>query len=588
MVSEKHGVNFIDRITISIDISYYNNEKIMDDLSSLFNKKIKYIINDEITNLPLNINSKLSIKRVILDLGNIEIDLFEREITRRLEAELKKYFKKYHDYFKPPSNTEKIYSQPEKEKLNQNIYITNRESNSKKIPLCNFSKKKPEQSVNSIHPNVFYESSLIKKVDHYLSKGNWLSNDSKHHATNIVRIDNKFWRQINHQPQQWLPMLAKHCLQPAGLSRLIQLCQPDVLTMLCQLFTETTTSEFINSQAQASIVTKVTPEKLSFAAEYYLQQQMKHTHATQQALALQTQNKLTFHKNIIENNFNPLKQDNNEANTLTETALQTKIKQTPTVNMAQNDSNLLKQTCNNPHMQMDAIPPLALQPMQTHHQPTATQPHYGLIKEIAEQNPATLQNREQHKELPESALSAKISPIQLNNGIQTPSAQSVLPISNAGCIILWPLLPTFFRAFDLLEKNRFINLEAQREAVCLLDWLIWGEEEIPAWRLTLNKILCGLSIHDNARWHPPKPEQQIAINQWLEKIIEQLPAWKKMGVNDVRHLFLQRYGELSELNNMTNIHIKPEVYDALISEWPWPMNIASFSWLKHPITITWL
>nr|WP_275359245.1 hypothetical protein [Xenorhabdus bovienii] len=34
--------------------------------------------------------------------------------------------------------------------------------------------------------------------------------------------------------------------------------------------------------------------------------------------------------------------------------------------------------------------------------------------------------------------------------------------------------------------------------------------------------------------------------------------------------------------------MQPEVYDALISEWPWPMNIASFSWLKKPITITWL
>lgn len=487
---------------------YFNDDNIMENCSSIFNRKLKNIINKNIKNLTLNVNGKLSLERVTLDLGNIEIDLFEREITRRLEIELKKNLRNHYGYSQCILNKEKIY---------------------------------PHQSEKE---NRFL---LIKEIDHYLHKGNWLSDHRKHHITNTVHINNELWQQINHQPQQWLPMLAKHCLQPAGLSRLIQLCQPDVLAMLCQLFTETTTSEFVNSQAQVITDKKVKPEKLSLAAEYYLQHQVKYPHATQQALAQQTQNK-----------------------------------QTPTINIIQNNNSLLKQTYNETDMQMDTVLPFA-----TYHQPTATQQHYGLIKEAVKQSLPTLQNREQHKELPRSTSPAKISSIQPSNGIQTPSSQSVLTISNAGCMILWPLLPIFFRTFDLLEKNQFISLEAQREAVCLLDWLIWEEEEIPAWRLTLNKILCGLPIHDNARWRTPKPEQQIAINQWLEKIIEQLPAWKKMGINDVRHLFLQRSGELSELNGIKNIHIKPEVYDALISEWAWPMNIASFSWLQHPITITW-
>ncbi|MDE9499964.1 hypothetical protein KKJ22_19755, partial [Xenorhabdus bovienii] len=136
------------------------------------------------------------------------------------------------------------------------------------------------------------------KVDHYLRKGNWSFDDNKHHATNNLNIDREHWQQINHYPQQWLPMLAKHCLQPAGLSRLIKICQPDILSMLCQLFTKTITSEFVNYPAQVITDKKVTPEKLSLAAEYYLQHQMKHTHATQQALGLQTQNKPTPRTNI--------------------------------------------------------------------------------------------------------------------------------------------------------------------------------------------------------------------------------------------------------------------------------------------------
>ncbi|MDC9604128.1 contractile injection system tape measure protein [Xenorhabdus griffiniae] len=517
----------IYRVIISIESVDCYSKKVMNKCSFLFNKKLSLIIKENIKELELNRNKKILLERMLVDLGNIDINAFETEFPIKLKSELRKNLKKY---------------------FHSCEYNLWEEKRSYPLSMHKPVDKYIDRSENNISYQISTETLLIEKVDHYLRKGNWLFDDKKHHIPNIVRIDNQLWQQVNHQPQQWLPMLAKHCLQPTGLSRLMRICQPDVLAMLCQLFTEIT-SEFVNSQTQVIIDKKVTPEKLSLAAEYYLQHQMKHTHATQQALGLQTQNK-----------------------------------QTPRINIIQNDSHLLKQNHNKTDMPMDAVPPFALQPTQIPPQSAATQQHHGLIKEP----PATLQNRQQHKELPESTLSAQISSIQPDNGIQSPSAQSVLPISNAGCMILWPLLPTFFRTFDLLEKNQFISLEAQREAVCLLDWLIWEEEEIPAWRLTLNKVLCGLPIYDNSPWHTPEPEQRIVINQWLEKILVQLPAWKKMGVNDVRHLFLQRSGELSELNGITNIHIKPEVYDALISEWPWPMNIASFSWLQQPITITWL
>ncbi|MEQ2026650.1 contractile injection system tape measure protein [Xenorhabdus szentirmaii] len=287
---------------------------------------------------------------------------------------------------------------------------------------------------------------------------------------------------------------------------------------------------------------------------------------------------------IAENSTHSLQLNNNKCHTLIESPLQTKIKKTSAVNIHQNKCDQLKQIDNNTHIQKDARALFTRHLIQPNHQSETLEPRDGLIKEVVKQAPSIRQN----KALPRPALSTQILSIPPNNGIQTSSAQSVLSISNAGCILLWPLLPAFFRSFDLLEKNTFVSLEAQRIAVCLLDWLIWAEEEIPAWRLTLNKVLCGLSIHDNALWLAPKPEQQIAINQWLEKTLVQLPAWKKMGVNDVRHLFLQRSGELSELNGLINIHIKPEVYDALINEWPWPINIARFGWLEQTITTTWL
>uniref|UniRef100_UPI00210417D9 contractile injection system tape measure protein n=1 Tax=Xenorhabdus sp. PB30.3 TaxID=2788941 RepID=UPI00210417D9 len=683
----------------------------------------------------------------------------------------------------------------------------------------------------SVSSTLYSEELILNNIDNYLNHGYW---ESSILCQQVKNPEFSYWliENISLHPQQWLPMLAKHCLQPAGLNRLIKICQPDFLSLLIKLFSEEIASKFINSQTQIILDKQVTPEKLRLSAEYYLKHQVRYEHAVKKEFILQTENKLTSERELIEssvdllkpnndkfhmpaettlnvknkltskreiiensvdllklnndkfhmpaemelnvkdklaserkviessvdllkpnnnklhipakvelnvkdkleserefiessvdllspnndkfhlpakmtlnvknklvserkliessvdllkrnndklhipaetilnvknnliserelvensahslkqdnkgiytraetvlnvknklisereffenganslkpdnkeiyipaetilnaknklisereqaeNNFDSLKPNNNKTHIITESTSQTKIKKTPAVNIIQDECNKLKQKHSETEIQIGTVPSIS-QLIQTQYQPAATQQYDGLIEKTVKQNASILKNREQHSELLKPASLAQISPIQPINGIQTSSAQSVLSISNAGCIILWPLLPTFFRTFDLLEKNQFVSLEAQRKAVCLLDWLIWAEEEIPVWRLTLNKILCGLPMHDNALWRTPEPEQQIAINQWLEKTVIQLPVWKKMGVNDVRHLFLQRSGELNELNGLINIHIKPEVYDVLISEWPWPINIAHFSWLKYPITITWL
>nr|WP_232370245.1 contractile injection system tape measure protein [Xenorhabdus lircayensis] len=532
IVKKDHKINsnsVIGKLSIVLEIEKCYGDKIFEKCSNSFKLKLRDLINGKVEKLKTK-NYNYLLEKLIFDLGEINFENFEREFIGRLERELEN---KTHEL-----------KQNLKKKTDINL------SNSGKIKSV--SKIPPISQCNLITSNKLdLEKSALEYINNYLKHGIWKLPISWKHIEN-VEFSSWLIENISLKPQQWLPILAKHCLQPAGLSRLIQICQPDVLSMLCQLFTKTTTSEFVDSQAQAITDTKVTPKKLSLAAEHYLQHQMKTINATQsEKRILQNQDNLISVKNAAANSKNP--PDILRANTRIETT----------------------QT-------------FSQQPAQTYSKIAPAQWDCGLIKNTGEQNPATLQNREQHRKLLKSASSTQISSIQSGNRIQTPSAQSILPISNAGCMILWPLLPTFFRTFDLLDTNRFISLEAQREAVCLLDWLIWAEEEIPAWRLTLNKVLCGLPINDNALWRSPEPGQRAAINQWLEKNLIQLPAWKKMGASDVRHLFLQRSGELSELNGVTNIHIQPEVYDALISKWPWPMNIASFSWLKHPITITWL
>ncbi|PQQ22602.1 contractile injection system tape measure protein [Photorhabdus hindustanensis] len=160
-------------------------------------------------------------------------------------------------------------------------------------------------------------------------------------------------------------------------------------------------------------------------------------------------------------------------------------------------------------------------------------------------------------------------------------------INNAGILVLWPILPALFNQLGLLEKQKFIHRQAQFNAVDLLDYLIWGTEKAPIERKGLNSILCGLMTDENIESISIEPEKQLIIDQWLDTVISQLPAWKKLSHNDVRQLFLQRPGELQIDEQEINITVQHQPFDALLSDWPWPLNIAKLPWLVRPLLINW-
>ncbi|MQL48537.1 hypothetical protein GEA64_11435 [Photorhabdus khanii] len=175
--------------------------------------------------------------------------------------------------------------------------------------------------------------------------------------------------------------------------------------------------------------------------------------------------------------------------------------------------------------------------------------------------------------------------------INKPHSEQILlspsKINNAGILILWPMLPALFNQLGLLETQKFIHRQAQFNAVDLLDYLIWGTEERPAERKALNYVLCGLMADKNITSLPIEPEKQLIADQWLDAVIAQLPGWKKLSRNDVRQLFLQRPGELLADEQEIKITIQHQPFDALLADWPWPLNIAKLLWLDRPLRIDW-
>ncbi len=160
-------------------------------------------------------------------------------------------------------------------------------------------------------------------------------------------------------------------------------------------------------------------------------------------------------------------------------------------------------------------------------------------------------------------------------------------VSNAGILVLWPMLPALFNQFGLLDAQKFIHRQAQFSAVGLLDYLIWGNEEVQIERKILNNILCGLMADEFIELAPLEPEERLITEQWLDAVINQLPTWKKLSRNDARQLFLQRPGELLIDDQEIKITVQHQPFDLLLTNWPWPLNIAKFPWLNRPLQIDW-
>ncbi|ARY99672.1 contractile injection system tape measure protein [Yersinia ruckeri] len=510
--------SFIGRVTIVIEISDCDGNRVIEKCSSVFHKRIDEIISKKIQELIFSLNENLSIDRLAVDIGMIEYELFEVQMADKLTLALEKALSVYYQAIPKFSLGETgAYPRCQSERqLIENGLLA------QSLPQMSATLVENRISVPSVPsvPSVVDiaaettatgELSLIATVEHYLQQGDWPTPSNQILPLNSQEsplITQDLWLQVQRQPQQWLPMLAKHGLQPLGLRRLSVILPQSAQKALYRLLIEDNAIV-----AQLNHTSTVTPEQLTTAAEHYFKKQ------------------------------SVVAKDSPEI--------------TPT--------------------QPKWLPQKA---------PSgASDLTHGVDKDKEASNSSLATTLKKNK--PEACLGTKTTAQSMGVNI-TPISGQTLAVSNAGGVIFWPLLSTFFSVFGLLEKQVFINQQAQVDAVCLLDWLIWGDDEISDGRLMLTKLLCGLPIHFDAGWCTPATEQKILIGEWLERVREQLPAWKRMGPEDIRTLFLQRSGEILWLETGVTIHVNPEIYDALINDWPWPMNMACFNWLQQPLTIRWL
>jgi hypothetical protein len=169
-----------------------------------------------------------------------------------------------------------------------------------------------------------------------------------------------------------------------------------------------------------------------------------------------------------------------------------------------------------------------------------------------------------------------------------PAPPLSLRINNAGLAILQGYIRPLFKRLELLADDRFADPQRQRRAVHCLQFLVSGWEETPEQYLSLNKLLCGLPLHEpvEAGIELSGGEKATCLGL-LESVIGHWPAIGTCSVDGLRGNWLVRDGSLSEDSDRWDLTVEKRAYDVLLARSPFSYSVIKLPWMEKAIYVTW-
>ena len=137
--------------------------------------------------------------------------------------------------------------------------------------------------------------------------------------------------------------------------------------------------------------------------------------------------------------------------------------------------------------------------------------------------------------------------------------------------------------------NNFVDDFQQQQAALALQFLINPQVHFPEYELPLNKILCGLDLHQAI-------ESKLLVNeaiksqaqQLLEATIKNWPALKNTSAEGLAYNFLQREGKLTRKSNGDwKLHIEYQTQDILLSKLNWNYSMVKLPWMNNMLWVDW-
>jgi len=170
----------------------------------------------------------------------------------------------------------------------------------------------------------------------------------------------------------------------------------------------------------------------------------------------------------------------------------------------------------------------------------------------------------------------------------TPISDHPIEVKDAGIVILNAYFPTLFKKLGLQKDNQFISPAQQTEAVQYLEELATGTTTKDDSLLSLNKVLCGLSVTTSASTDfTPTSDQRTVIEGLISAAIAHWPSIGSTTINGFRGNWLVRQGTLVEKSDSWELTVERRSYDVLLDRSPYSFSTIKYPWMTKPVHVIW-
>ncbi len=170
-------------------------------------------------------------------------------------------------------------------------------------------------------------------------------------------------------------------------------------------------------------------------------------------------------------------------------------------------------------------------------------------------------------------------------GPEHPDKMTGLYIEHTGLVLLHPFLPQFFSGLGIVDND---TLLMPNRALFLLHSLATGVWNAPEYELPVMKILCGLPLEFIAEPEEPlRPEEDEEVTALLSAVIRHWDALKNTSPDGLREAFLKRPGKLSFSSGEWWLQIESNSFDILLDRLPWGFSMIRLPWMPSMLHVEW-
>ncbi|MCA2997715.1 MAG: hypothetical protein ING75_03845 [Rhodocyclaceae bacterium] len=167
-------------------------------------------------------------------------------------------------------------------------------------------------------------------------------------------------------------------------------------------------------------------------------------------------------------------------------------------------------------------------------------------------------------------------------------ASAPIAIPNCGLVLLQSFIPVLLSRVGLTDDKSFVGEAAQRRAVHILQFLVTGQSSTAEEHLALNKVLCGLALHESVESAIDITAAEIDTCQsLLQAAIGYWDAISDSSIDGLRGNWLVRNGVLTPTSERWDLVVEKRVYDLLLARSPFSYSVIKFPWMEKAMYVTW-